>query len=132
MTMPVTTPAELDERYGRTGSKRVPWIVGGALAVAVVGVAGWMTVRSAMDDVDITGTGYRVIDEHSVTVDFQITAPRDRDVHCIVEAQDEEFGVVGWKVVEYPASADHARAFSETVPTVALATTGLVNSCWVA
>ncbi|WP_218844618.1 DUF4307 domain-containing protein [Microbacterium pseudoresistens] len=130
--MPVTTPAELDERYGRTGSKRVPWIVGGALAVAVVGVAGWMTVRSAMDDVDITGTGYRVIDEHSVTVDFQITAPRDRDVHCIVEAQDEEFGVVGWKVVEYPASADHARAFSETVPTVALATTGLVNSCWVA
>ncbi|MDR6865617.1 hypothetical protein J2Y69_000199 [Microbacterium resistens] len=132
MTPAVTTPAQLDERYGRTPRGRLPWIVVGIVAAVVIGIAGWLTVRSSSDSVDITGTGYEVVDEHTVTVSFQITAPRDRTVHCIVEAQDEEFGIVGWRVVEYPASADHSRAFVETVPTLGLATTGLVNACWVA
>ncbi|MDA4895591.1 MULTISPECIES: DUF4307 domain-containing protein [Microbacterium] len=127
----MTTPAQLDERYGRTRRGRLPWIIGGALAAIVIVVAGWITVRSTADQVDVTGTGFEVLDEHAVTVSFQITAPRDRDVHCIVEAQDEEFGIVGWRVLDYPASAEHSRAFTEKVPTVGLATTGLVNTCWV-
>ena len=129
----MTTPAQLDERYGRTGRRRLPWIIAGiALAVAAVGWFGWHTVAGAVDDVEATGTGYEVVDEHIVTVSFQVTAPPDRTVHCIVEAQDEELGIVGWRAVEYPASSERSRAFTETVPTVALATTGLVNSCWVA
>lgn len=128
----MTTPAQLDERYGRTPRGRLPWIVLGILAALAVGVAGWITVASTADDVEATRTGYTVVDEHTVTVSFQITAPRNRPVHCIIEAQDEEFGIVGWRVVEYPASPEHARAFVETVPTLGLATTGLVNSCWVA
>jgi hypothetical protein len=47
-----------------------------------------------------------------------------------VEALDEEFGVVGWKIVEIPATDTHMQQLSATVPTVAEATTGLVNSCW--
>jgi hypothetical protein len=54
----------------------------------------------------------------------------NRPVHCIVEAQDEEFGIVGWRLVTYPGS-EHSRAFTEHVPIVSAATTGLVNSCWV-
>ena len=66
-----------------------------------------------------------------MTLGFQITAPRGAAVACALEAQDEEHGVVGWRVVELPASDLHARAFREVIPTTAPATTGFVNSCWV-
>jgi hypothetical protein len=81
--------------------------------------------------VDVTDRGFVLTDAHTVTVSFQISAPADRPVHCILEAQDEEFGIVGWKVIEYPGSAQRARAFTEHIPVVGEATTGLVNSCWV-
>ena len=71
-------------------------------------------------------------DQYAVEVRFQISGVAGKDIACAIEALDEEFGVVGWKVVEIPASEEHTRAFSEQVRTVAEATTGLVNSCWVA
>ncbi len=128
----MTTARELDERYGRTGRRRLPWIVGGVAATAVVVAFGWMTVSTTMDAVDADDLGFEVVDEHSVTVHFQVTAPRGSGIVCAVEAQDEEFGVVGWKIVEIAATERHAQALSVTVPTVAMATTGLVNTCWVA
>ncbi|MBS1674051.1 MAG: DUF4307 domain-containing protein [Actinobacteria bacterium] len=128
----MTTPAQLDERYGRGPRRRLPAILGIAAAALVVGVFGWWTWQGSADAVDVAGTGFELVDQHSVTVRFQITAPADRPVHCIVEAQDEEFGIVGWRVVTLPASSQRtARAFVESVPIVSAATTGLVNSCWV-
>ncbi|WP_345803177.1 DUF4307 domain-containing protein [Microbacterium sp. AZCO] len=128
----MTTQQMLDERYGRTrrGGRR------GLIAVIVVAVVvvvafAWMTVAGALMSVDADTTGFQIVDEHSVVLEFQISAPAGSPVACAIEAQDVEHGVVGWKVVEIPASETHARAFRETIPTVAEATTGLVNSCWV-
>ena len=81
--------------------------------------------------VDFDTTGYSYIDTHTITVDFQVTLQPGAAVTCAVEAQDTEHGVVGWRVIEYPADAAHTRAFRETIPTVAEATTGLVTSCWI-
>lgn len=131
MHLAVTTPAQLDERYGRGPRRRLPMILTIAAAAVVVGVFGWWTWQGSADTVDVTGTGFHLGDDHTVTVSFQISAPTNRPVHCIVEAQDEEFGIVGWRLVTYPASEQHARAFTEHVPVVSAATTGLVNSCWV-
>ena len=128
----MTTAHELDERYGRRRRRRLPWIIGGAFALAVVVAFSWMTVASSLDSVDADDLGFDVIDEHSVNLRFQVTATAGTDIVCIVEAQDEEFGVVGWKVVRIPASDSHAQALSVSIPTVATATTGLVNTCWVA
>jgi len=89
-----------------------------------------MTVSQAINTVDADDLSYELVDEHSVTVSFQVTAPQGRDLACAVEALDEEFGVVGWKIVEIPAVASHTQQLTATVPTVAEATTGLVNSCW--
>ena len=97
----VTTPAQLDERYGRGPRRRLPMIVGGAIAVAAIAVFGWWTVQGSADAVDVTDRGFDLTDAHTVTVSFQISAPADRPVHCILEAQDEEFGIVGFKVIEY-------------------------------
>ncbi|SDH04143.1 DUF4307 domain-containing protein [Microbacterium pygmaeum] len=129
----MTTPDMLDERYGRTRSPRRRWTLGIIIAVAAVLVAlyAWMTVSGALDDVHVDTTGFEVTDERTVMLSFQITAPTGRSVACVLEAQDEEHGVVGWKVLEIPASAVHAQAFRESIPTVSAATTGLVNACWV-
>lgn len=128
----MTTARQLDDRYGRTRRRRLPWIIGGALVLLLVGAFGWMTVAQSMSSVDADDLGYDVVDEHTVDVRFQVTGVQGKDVVCVVEALDEEFGVVGWKVVEIPAGERHAQALSTSVPTVAEATTGLVNTCWVA
>jgi hypothetical protein len=129
----MTTQDMLDERYGRTSSPRRRWTLGIVVAIAavLVGLFAWMTVASTLDDVGIETTGFTVDDARTVTLAFQITAPEGRSVACALEAQDEDHGIVGWKIVEYPASELRARAFRETIPTTAEATTGLVNDCWV-
>lgn len=130
----MTTQAELDDRYGRRpdpARRRLLW--GAVIAVALVGVGwlGWTTVANTVDAVSVDGLGFEVRDEHAVDVSFQVTAPRGRDVACAVQALDEEFGIVGWKIVQYPGHDGHAMSRTETVPTVAEATTGLVEACWV-
>ncbi|MBW9120987.1 DUF4307 domain-containing protein [Microbacterium trichothecenolyticum] len=129
----MTTQEMLDERYGRRRSPLRGWIIGAGIVVAVglLGLFGWFTVRGSLNAVDSDTTSFEVVDEHSVMLGFQISSPPGAAVACAIEAQDEEHGVVGWRVVELPASDLHARAFREPIPTTALATTGFVNSCWV-
>jgi len=128
----VTTPEQLADRYGRTRARRTPWIIAGVIVLALVVAYAWGIVVQSMNSVDADDLGFTLVDEHSVDVRFQLTGVQGKDVVCVVEALDEEFGVVGWKVLELPAADAHTQAHSATVPTVAAATTGLVNSCWVA
>ncbi len=124
----------LDDRYGRRRSSRsrlITWIVAATIAALVVAAFAWMTWANAADDVAVDSIGFTLVDAHQVTLSFQFTAPAGAAVACALEAQDEQHGIVGWRVVQYSASASHAQAFTEDIPTVAAATTGLVNSCWV-
>ena len=129
----MTTPDRLDVRYGRVPSAGRRWSLAIVVLVIVAAVGGfaWLTISNALDDVGADSTGFTIDDAHGVTLSFQISAPSGSTVACALEAQDEDHGVVGWKVVEFEASETHARAFRETIPTVALATTGFVNTCWV-
>lgn len=129
----MTTQDMLDERYGRRRTPRGRWAIGGLIVVGAlaVGSLAWTTVAGSLDSVDVDTTGFEVVDEHSVTLAFQVTAPAGRSIACALEAQDEEHGVVGWRIVEIEASDQHSRGFHESVPTTAPATTGFVNACWV-
>lgn len=132
MTSTATT-RKLDERYGRGPSRArlVWWIVGGVAAAVLFGYLAWTTVSGALASVDADTTGFVVHDARSITVEFQVTTGPDSTVACAVEAQDPEHGIVGWRVVEYPADGSLTRTFRETIPTTAEATTGLVTSCWI-
>ena len=126
--------AELDDRYGRRsrGPRRTAaWIATGAVAVALIGYFGWTTVAQSVDAVDVDNTAFQLIDPHTVSVEFQVTLRRGAAVTCAIEAQDTDHGIVGWRIVEYPAADAHSRRFTETIPTVAEATTGLATSCWI-
>ncbi|MEH3089760.1 MAG: DUF4307 domain-containing protein [Microbacterium arborescens] len=130
----MSTQLKLDQRYGRTRERRSRRLAVGAAAVlgaGVLGLVAWTTVAGAIDSVDTDATGFSVTDEHSVVVSFQVSGASGRPLACALEAQDTEHGVVGWRVVEYPADEGLTRAFTETIPTVALATNGLVTSCWI-
>lgn len=130
----MTTQAQLDDRYGRTRDpkrRRIAWIAVIAAAALIVGWFGWSTVAKNMEAVGVDGLGYEVRDAHTVEVSFQFTAPQDRSVACAVQALDEGFGVVGWRIVQYEPGDGHHQRHVETVPTVAEATTGLVETCWV-
>ncbi|MCD2170335.1 MULTISPECIES: DUF4307 domain-containing protein [Microbacterium] len=130
----MTTQALLDDRYGRTRSPRrriLGWTIVAVLALSAIGYLGWTTFASSAASVTATDTGFTVENDKSVSATFQITGPTGQPVACALEARDEDHGTVGWRVVEYPASEDHTRAFTETIPTLSLATTGFVNACWV-
>lgn len=131
----MTTTAELDARYGRTRNParlRVWWITVAVFALALTGWLAWGILADGNTSVRADDTAFVIPDDHSVVVSFQVTAPVGASIACALEALDEEFGVVGWRVIVYPEFTSHAQAFTETIPTIAKATTGLVNSCWVA
>lgn len=128
----MTTQQMLDDRYGRgRGGRRRTAVLAGVLIAAAVAVAAWFATASSTGAAQATTTAFSMVDEHRVEVEFQVSAPSGSALACVLEAQDEEHGIVGWRVVEYPASPELSRPFRESVPTVAEATTGLVNSCWV-
>jgi Domain of unknown function (DUF4307) len=130
----MTTQQILDDRYGRSTRVRGTrfWTVVATVAIAAaVGVAAWYAFAIPANTVSLDTTAYELVDEHTVSVSFQVSAPTGEPLACALEAQDEEHGIVGWRVVEYPAADAHTRAFRETIPVTAPATTGFVNTCWV-
>lgn len=124
---------KLAERYGRTRSatsRRVTWTIIGVVAVAATGLLGWSTVSNALSTVDTDTTGFTLA-PHAVDVRFQVSIAPGTEVACSLEAQDADHAIVGFRVIEVPASEDHSRVLTERIPTIAEATTGFVRSCWI-
>jgi hypothetical protein len=128
------TAEELDARYGRrTQSRRNRVIfVSAVVAVAAVLVAwvAWGGLDSPDAEISADATGYVLIDDHAVDVRFQLSVAPGTEVKCAVQALNEGFSVIGWKIIDVPASAERIRKLSSTVRTTELAVTGLIHRCW--
>ena len=126
----------LDARYGRTRPNRTrdrALLIGGAVAFAVVLIAWvvWAGFDGRKPTVEATDTGHRLMnDERAVEVSWTLSVPPGNETACIVQAYDEDFTIVGWRVVEIPASDRHLRTFTETVRVAREANTGLISRCW--
>lgn len=123
----------LESRYGRSRRRRFDrWIAWGAVAL-LLGIGLWVllfgTWRTGAS-IGFRDMGYSVIDERTVRVDFEVTAPAGSDVFCALEAVSTSHAQVGWRILELPASEQRIRHFSETLVTTGHATTGYVKSCW--
>lgn len=123
----------LDERYGkgrkRTLDRRLGWIVGGATVLTGLGFVlfgGWQQGT----DLEFKDLHYSVIDDTSVSVDVQVTAPASATVVCAIEALSTSHGTVGWKQVTIPPGDERTRRFTSTMITTSPATTGRVRDCW--
>jgi len=127
--------ADLDARYGRTRSSasRVRWISWSAAAAFVVVFAAWLIwggLLGAPAQLEAKDTGHTVVDETLVDVSFALTAEPGSDVSCAVQALNDGFSVVGWKLIHLPPSQQRTRALETTVRTTELASTGLIYRCW--
>ncbi|MCS5715295.1 DUF4307 domain-containing protein [Herbiconiux sp. CPCC 205716] len=125
----------LAERYGRTKARRaggrlLAWIAGGAVALVLVVWVVWAGLDGTNATIATQDTAHEVLDDHSVRVEFDVTVPTGSTAGCVVQALNDGFAVVGWKIVELPASDSPTRSFTEIVRTSELASTGLISSCW--
>lgn len=126
----------LAARYGRTRTHRTRdrlLLIGGAIAFAIVLIAWvvWAGLDGQRPSVEATDTGHRLLNEQrAVEVTWTLSVPPGNETACIVQAFDDNFTIVGWRVVEIPASDTHLRSFTETVRVAREANTGLISRCW--
>jgi hypothetical protein len=131
----MTVSAELETRYGRTPARRKRerlflWVGAAVFVVVLAAWVVWAGLDGSKPTIETQDIGYSVNDEHSVTVRFQVSVPTGTATSCAVEALNETFTVVGWKVIDLPPSDQYTRSFTEDVRTSELSTTGLIYRCW--
>jgi hypothetical protein len=125
----------LDARYGRTPRRRRLarwWAIGVAIAVALVVVAwvGWVGLLGPDASVDSRTSGYTVLSDSEVEVEYEVTVAPGSPASCAVEALNEKYAVIGWKVVDLPPSTRPTRSLTDSIRTSEPAVTGLIYRCW--
>ena len=132
-----TASAALDARYGRTagGRRRERWIViVAAVLFAAIFTAWvvWAGLDNGQGSLDSRDIGHRLVDDRTVSVTWEVSVSAGTEVTCALQAQNEAHGIVGWKIVDLPASDTYTRQFTETLRTAQRAVTGLIYRCWLA
>lgn len=121
----------LENRYGARQPIRRGWWIAGISLVAVV-AAVWMAAVNfgvtKIETQDITHQYDAASREMSIT--WNVSVQPGTDVACALQVLNEQFQVVGWKVVDIPASNEYTRQFTETVRTAMTPNTGLAYRCW--
>lgn len=131
----MTEATDLDARYGRTpgARRRGRWFAIGA-AVAFAAVFGawlwWAGLLGAPAQLDARDTAHEVLGPDAVSISWQLTAPVGAPTACALQALNESFGIVGWKIVQLPAADVPTQSFTAELLTAEPAVTGLIYRCW--
>ena len=125
----------LDDRYGRTKERRLRarwFVVGSAIAFVAVFTAWvvWGGLDGDSATMETRDLGFVTHGNTSTDVKFELTMDAGKSASCAVEALSEQFQVVGWKVIDIPASSERTRQFTESLRTIDQAVTGLIYRCW--
>lgn len=125
----------LATRYGRTpGSSRRRTVVAAGVGVAVLIVVAvwviWVGLFGPGASFEARDVGHVIEADGSVEVRFDITTEPGTAVSCALQALNEQFAIVGWKVIEIPPGEARTRTFEQIVRTTETPTTGLIYRCW--
>jgi hypothetical protein len=125
----------IDARYGRTPdgirrSRLLAIVVASGVLVVVVAWVVWAGLLGPQAGLGTRDLGYELQDESTIQVRYEVTVDAGRTTSCAVQALNSDFGIVGWKVVEIPASDRATRQFTEILRTSEPAVTGLIYRCW--
>lgn len=133
--VPLATSPEIDERYGRTPENRrrtkiFGWTAASAFAAVLIAWLVWGGVFEGVDKVVALDIGHTIVSDSEVEVRFQITEDPGTEVSCALQAKNTLDSVVGWRIVELPASEQRTRQFTEIVRTTEASANGLIYRCW--
>lgn len=131
----VSSRADLDARYGRSPkAKRNNRFIVVTVAIGFVAVfTAWLVwggLLEAPAQFEAKDTGFELISDSTVTVRWNFNVPENTSARCAVHALNSTFAIVGWKVVDVPASDLRNRALSQTIRTTEQAVSGLIYRCW--
>jgi hypothetical protein len=90
----------------------------------------WAGLLGGSADMEVVDVGHKVVDDSLVQVRYQLTVEPGRTASCAAQALNSTFGIVGWKVVDVPASEKRTRILAVDVRTTELSVTGLIYRCW--
>ncbi|WP_439564258.1 DUF4307 domain-containing protein [Microcella sp.] len=132
----MSTPQQrLDERYGRTPDAerrtRAAMIVAGVVfAIVFTAWVVWGGLSGTNAELETRELGYANITDNSIDVRWEVSVAPGTAVSCAVQALNESFGIVGWKVVDLPPSSERTRVLVESLRTAERPVTGLPYRCW--
>ncbi|WIE53916.1 DUF4307 domain-containing protein [Curtobacterium sp. MCBD17_003] len=131
-----STAAALDDRYGRTpGRRRRSVLIAVAAAIVIVVVFTvwviWAGPGQTDHGLDSEDVGYHVQSDRATLVHSQVSVDPGNRVDCAVQVLDKSFTIVGWKVVDLPASTQRTTSIDTVVKTSSRGVTGLINTCWI-
>lgn len=130
-----TRQESLDERYGRTGARRqrdlaIIWAGAAAFTVILAAWVVWVAFDTTDDTVASRDIAHRVLDDRTVRISYDVSMEPGTTAKCALQVQSETHNIVGWKIVDIPASESYTQAFTDTVRTTQLGVTGLIYRCW--
>ena len=99
-------------------------------AVILVAWVIWVGIDGNRDSLGTQDIAHSIIDDSSVTVTWQVSVKAGTAVSCALQAQNEAHAIVGWKIVDLPASTNFNNRYKEEVRTSQQAVTGLIYQCW--
>jgi hypothetical protein len=128
--------SDLNARYGRTANRRrrnliFAVVFGGAILVVFAAWAIWVGLFQPTASIDFDSTGQTRVASNELRVTWQLSVDPGKSAECAIQALDENFGIVGWKIVSVPATALQSRTVSTVVRTAQPAVSGNVYQCWI-
>ena len=130
-------PDVLDARYGRSPrsrkrEKQLGIAAAAAFAVVLIAWVVWAGLDAVGSTLETKDIAHSITSDTSVDVTFQLSVEAGTPTYCAVQALNDRFAVVGWKIIEVPESDSFNRTITESVRTTELANTGLIYRCWLA
>ena len=105
------------------------WVL---VAVFTLGLALYGTSRImgvAAEQVTAETFGFKVVDDRTATITFDVTKPPEATVLCTVHAQDLKKALVGSAEIVIPPASQRVTNHTATIKTTTKAVAAIVQSC---
>lgn len=135
MTLADQEHPDLAGRYGRTrtrGTRQrlLAWTVAVAFVVVFAAWVIWVAFDDDSGSFQARDTGHRIVDETTTRISFEVSMVPGSTAACALQVQNEQHAIVGWKVIDIPASDAYTQSFTETLRSTEPGVTGLIYECW--